>query len=497
MKVLMSLIFYPRGGSAQVARYLSRALIGLGHEVRLITGTLDDGDPQHDANVFFGDLPLTLVDYTDAWHGFERGEDPLSAQWEVPFHPSYEDKSGVPDRVFYKVTEAEFAALLRCWTRVFKGVREHFQPDLLHLHHLTHAHVAAAKVFPTVPKLTQLHGTEIKMLEHLDALSDDPSDDPSHVPGHSDRLHQVGCGILTDAVGITNHFAAISPDIRERSIARFAIDKNHVTTIPNGVDTSLFHPLDWSTDEKWSFLQKILVEEPQGWEEGGVPGDVRYDPSDTGRLRDESGNLKPLALFVGRFLDFKRVPLLLRAVSRVNRSFDGTDDPPFNLLVWGGMPGEWEGEHPHTVARSLDLPNVFFCGWLPHDVLSQGLNLADVFVAPSYNEPFGQVYIEAMAAGIPVIATRSGGPLDFVVDTGPSANGWLCEVDDLESLAATLRHAVTNEMERKRRGANGLALVRGEYDWKEIGRRYSELYRDVIGPLEISRPPSGESTTSS
>ena len=72
MKILMSLIFYPRGGSAQVARYLSRALTELGHEVRLITGTLLDGDPQHDAKVFFGEIPLTLVDYTDAWHGFDR-----------------------------------------------------------------------------------------------------------------------------------------------------------------------------------------------------------------------------------------------------------------------------------------------------------------------------------------------------------------------------------------------------------------------------------------
>ncbi len=43
MKILMSLIFYPRGGSAQVARYLSRALIELGHEVRLITGTYPGG----------------------------------------------------------------------------------------------------------------------------------------------------------------------------------------------------------------------------------------------------------------------------------------------------------------------------------------------------------------------------------------------------------------------------------------------------------------------
>ena len=172
--------------------------------------------------------------------------------------------------------------------------------------------------------------------------------------------------------------------------------------------------------------------------------------------------------------------LLLTAVSRVNQSFDSNHHPPFNLLVWGGMPGEWEGEHPHTVARSLDLPNVFFCGWLPHDVLSRGLNLADVLVAPSYNEPFGQVYVEAMATGIPVIATRSGGPLDFVVETGSSANGWFCEVDDLDSLTATLHQALMNETERKRRGINALALIRGEYDWKEIAHRYTEVFGGTL-----------------
>jgi len=310
------------------------------------------------------------------------------------------------------------------------------------------------------------------MLERLDELR--------KASGSPDRLSHTGRGILAEAVDLTNHFAAISPDIRRRAIARFAIKEKHITTLPNGVDTSVFQPLDWSTDEKWSFLYKILVEEPQGWDESGVPGNVHYDESDMERFRDESGNLKPLVIFVGRFLDFKRVPLLLRAVSRVNQSFGDGNRPPFNLLVWGGMPGEWEGEHPHTVARSLDLPNVFFCGWLPHDVLSQGLNLADVFVAPSYNEPFGQVYIEAMATGVPVIATRSGGPLDFVVETGPHANGWFCEVDDLDSLAATLQRALVDEAERKRRGTNALALIRGEYDWKEIARRYTDVYRHVM-----------------
>ena len=310
------------------------------------------------------------------------------------------------------------------------------------------------------------------MLERLDELGKEV--------GSPQELGRIGRGILTDAVDTTNHFAAISPDIHERAVARLGIPKERITTIPNGVDTSLFRPLDWSRGEKCSFLQKILVDEPQGWDEGGVPGTVRYDRSDTERFKDESGKLKPLAIFVGRFLDFKRVPLLLRAVSRVNQLFDSGGHPPFNLLVWGGMPGEWEGEHPHTVARSLDLPNVFFCGWLPHDLLSQGLNLADVLVAPSYNEPFGQVYIEAMATGVPVIGTRSGGPLDFVVETGPRANGWLCEVDDLDSLAATVHQALTNEEERKRRGENAMALIRGEYDWEGIARRYAEVYRQVI-----------------
>ncbi len=58
MKILMSLIFYPRGGSAQVARYLSRALIELGHEVCLITGTLDDGDHNTTLTFLVGGIPL-------------------------------------------------------------------------------------------------------------------------------------------------------------------------------------------------------------------------------------------------------------------------------------------------------------------------------------------------------------------------------------------------------------------------------------------------------
>ena len=116
--------------------------------------------------------------------------------------------------------------------------------------------------------------------------------------------------------------------------------------MPNGVDTTLFRPLPWSNRDKLGLLRKILVDDPQGWAEGGTPGSVGYEHSDLERFTESSGRLRPLAVFVGRFLDFKRVPLLIRALSAVNGLSEDPGNPPFNLLVWGGMPGEWEGEHP-------------------------------------------------------------------------------------------------------------------------------------------------------
>ena len=148
-------------------RYLSRALIELGHDVHVVTGTLKDGDPEHDARVFYRDLPVTTVDYTEAWEGFTRGENAIAEEWSIPFHPSYEDKPNVPDRVFYKVASMEYAALVRSWRQVFQSVRRRLEPDMLHLHHANHMHIAAARVFPSVPRITQLHGTELKMLEHM------------------------------------------------------------------------------------------------------------------------------------------------------------------------------------------------------------------------------------------------------------------------------------------------------------------------------------------
>ncbi len=84
------------------------------------------------------------------------------------------------------------------------------------------------------------------------------------------------------------------------------------------------------------------------------------------------------------------------------------------LVIWGGFPGEWEGEHPHTVAVEEGVEDVFFIGWRGHDELNEGLACSDVMVMPSTSESFGQVFVEAMACGVPVIAANAGGPPSFV-----------------------------------------------------------------------------------
>ena len=124
----------------------------------------------------------------------------------------------------------------------------------------------------------------------------------------------------------------------------------------------------------------------------------------------ETGAARPVLMYVGRFLAFKRVPLLVRAYARARERMS----VPAPLVIWGGWPGEWEGEHPHTVVTREHIDGVFFDGWRDHDELPLGLSCADCFVAPSTDEPFGLVYLEAMACELPVIGTLSGGPPSFI-----------------------------------------------------------------------------------
>src|SRR5207237_6786758 len=105
-RVVSALFFFPRGGSAQVARVLCRVLPTIGWEVSLAAGSLGIVGEQGHAPSFFSGVDVVSVDYSPA----RRLADPIAAI--VPFQPSYEDRPGAPDRVFAAVGDEAYERLV-------------------------------------------------------------------------------------------------------------------------------------------------------------------------------------------------------------------------------------------------------------------------------------------------------------------------------------------------------------------------------------------------
>jgi glycosyltransferase involved in cell wall biosynthesis len=169
----------------------------------------------------------------------------------------------------------------------------------------------------------------------------------------------------------------------------------------------------------------------------------------------------------------KRLGVLLEAFAALL----GKSAPQPVLILWGGFPGEAEGEHPYDTVQRLGLDKqVYFIGWRSHDELPIGLNSADLMVAPAVNESFGMVYVEAQACGTPPIATNTGGPVSIITGSGITADGWLVSPDDPRELADTLAAVLADPAERSRRAANGIANSRLRYSWPVIADQYQRIY---------------------
>ncbi len=502
-RVTMGLLFYPRGGSAQVIRYLAAALKDGGWSPNLVCGSLGKPGERTHAETFFSGIEVTAGDYGPAVAAFEAGRDPIAEPFGM--HPSFEDRPGVPDRLFAAVSPELGDGLTAAWARLIErsGLAA---PEVLHLHHLTPLQEAFSGQFPDTPLVTHLHGTDLKMIDRAERLTRVAEDLGTDLAGMADRaaagrapapaeLPEDERGLaaetrweqwrygaqwlrrLRGAAGRSDRFIVISPHEGSEAARLLNIDGEHVTWIPNGVDTKLFDRQPIDAAERLARWREWLVTDPRGWDESGEPGSVRATEADLEAFMDpDSGEPSPVLLFVGRFLDFKRVPLLVRAYARARSGFERRAP----LVIWGGFPGEWEGEHPHTLARRLGVEDVFFAGWRGHTDLARGLPCAEVMVAPSFNEPFGQVFLEAMAAGVPVIATNTGGPLSFV-NTEPAApNGWIIEADDETALADSMVEAVNDTDTRRARSDNAYTQIRAEYAWSFLTERFVAVYEQAI-----------------
>jgi glycosyltransferase involved in cell wall biosynthesis len=190
---------------------------------------------------------------------------------------------------------------------------------------------------------------------------------------------------------------------------------------------------------------------------------VRYQPRDVLPLVDGV-----VVLTVSRFTAVKRLPLLIEAFAQVR----DRARTPAGLVIVGGHPGEWEGEHPAETIARLDVRDVFLAGWYDHAEVPVFLSAADVFALASVREQFGLVLVEAMACEMPTVAVDSFGPGEIVAD---GETGRLVQPDNVGGLAAALLHAIDDPTERARRGARARAVAVERYGWPALAHRLGEV----------------------
>lgn len=192
-------------------------------------------------------------------------------------------------------------------------------------------------------------------------------------------------------------------------------------------------------------------------------------------LKNELSNLKKkiagknkVILFIGRLAPIKRLEYLLFALKNIIKMF-----PNSVLLVIGSGPKEKEYKN---LARILEIEkNVKFMGYINHDNLPEYYNIADVYVLPSLREELSNTIMEAMACGVPVIATEVGGN-PYLIEDG--ITGLLVSPKDIHMLSKKITFILKNPREASSISRKALKKIR-----KIAKIDVSEKYMMVLSKL--------------
>jgi len=224
-------------------------------------------------------------------------------------------------------------------------------------------------------------------------------------------------------------FVVISHEI-DLELREVGVPDSRRVFIPNGVDTQRFQPME----DKRSI--RIAL---------GLPND----------------NL--IVLYGGRLVPEKRVATLVESWPVIRARF------PDALLVIAGS-GEEEDRLKAAAQTGVRLVGAV-------DNVVPYLQAADVFVLPSATEGLSNALLEAMAAGLPVVATAVGGAPDLI---DHQQNGWLIVPDDPQALQDGIMALLANEDLRHGFGERARERVEQHYSLDATANRLGELYRRLL-----------------
>jgi N-acetyl-alpha-D-glucosaminyl L-malate synthase BshA len=295
--------------------------------------------------------------------------------------------------------------------------------DLLHVHYAI-PHATSAVLARQILASEGVHVPVVTTLHGTDITI--VGRDPSFQP------------VVNYSINQSDGVTAVSDFLRVETFDRFDVRRD-IEVIPNFIDTSRFRRLN-----KQHFKQAIC---PDG---------------------------EKLLVHVSNFRPVKNAPQVVEVFHRLRQQ-----DIPVKLILVGDGPDRIPAER---LARDLGVyDEIRFLG--KQEPVEEILSIADVFIMPSGSETFGLAALEAMACGVPVVASEIGG-LPELVEQGVS--GCLCPLDDVEAFTKRTADILTDE--DKHRAMSRAARERAETNFSaaRIIPHYESYYEQVIEQTSTS-----------
>ncbi|MBI2065374.1 MAG: glycosyltransferase family 4 protein [Candidatus Yanofskybacteria bacterium] len=244
----------------------------------------------------------------------------------------------------------------------------------------------------------------------------------------------------------------------------------------------------WKTDRATAistYLRAYLLSVRKDLPVSLIPNGVNVDSfsrqfsyGDTADLEKKLG-IQPddkVIVSASRFVPKNGLDLLIKALALIKEKNPST---VYKLILVGDAP-PGEGQHKEKLELLVSehnlRENVIFAGSVEHEELPLYLKISDVFVRPSRSEGLGSAFLEAMAAGVPIIGTRVGGIPDFLEDR---KTGLFCSWEP-EDIAFKMRIIFENDKLKQELINNARELVKDKYSWDAIAQKFDELYNEII-----------------
>lgn len=235
----------------------------------------------------------------------------------------------------------------------------------------------------------------------------------------------------------SNYFVAISNEINE-DLQELVKDNQKIIEIPNGVNHEVFHPID--EEQKLHQRAKMNID------------------------KDEI-----ILLYAGALNRRKGTGDLLYALESLET------DTPFRCILCGPIL-ENEDEYLRKIEHINQSSNIQIEYRGSVSNTNEYMQVADIFILPSYSEGLPNVLLEAASTGLPLITTDIGGSRD-IVET--DHNGYVVETNAPDQIASRLKQLIEDKTLRETFGENSRELILNKYSLEMVSNQYIALYKSL------------------